>query len=89
MRILSIDGWDLPCALPLPSNGNAPVSSLKECMRALAEFDHIGKVAHVLEVANPAYIVTENNRFVGGVVLSVNRGALRLVAVLDYRPSKS
>lgn len=62
MRLLSIDGWDLPCALPTPTGGKALPSCLKKCRETLAEFDFVGKAVHILEVANPVHVVTDKNR---------------------------
>lgn len=77
MRILSIDGWDLPCALTAAaSRHGAPgrdgrfKSSLRKCesvLEALSDGDmEDGKNAlHVLEVAMPAIVVTKSNTYVG------------------------
>ncbi|CAM9441290.1 unnamed protein product [Scytosiphon promiscuus] len=76
MRILSIDGWDLPCALaasakPRGSGGNGNgagvdgrfESSLRKCERILEGLNGVDEddVLHVLEVAMPAVVVNRSN----------------------------
>lgn len=67
MRILSIDGWDLPCALKAAaaSSGGAGASrlesSLRRCETVLEDLHGEECELHVLEVAMPAVVVTESN----------------------------
>lgn len=72
MRILSIDGWDLPCALTAAAaaSGSSSVersgtsrleSSLKKCESVLEDLDGEEDDLHVLEVAMPAVVVTDSN----------------------------
>ncbi|CAM9873724.1 unnamed protein product [Ectocarpus sp. 6 AP-2014] len=88
MRILSIDGWDLPCALTAaasrhgaPGRDGTFKSSLRKCesvLEALSEGDmEDGENAlHVLEVAMPAIVVTKSNTWldmdVSGVAVAVS-----------------
>ncbi|CAM9233688.1 unnamed protein product [Laminaria digitata] len=82
MRILSIDGWDLPCALSTASGGVGAGSTsrfqscLRKCERVLEACSTDTKTVHVLEVATPAVVVTTTNRWldmdVGGDLISVN-----------------
>lgn len=66
MRILSIDGWDLPCALSTASGGAGPSSRyqscLRKCERVLEACSADTKTVHVLEVSTPAVVVTTTNR---------------------------
>lgn len=70
MRILSIDGWDLPCALTAAATaastgagrgGRVIESSLRKCESVLEGFGEEEKALHVLEVAMPAVVVTKCN----------------------------
>lgn len=72
MRILSIDGWDLPCALKAAAtaSGNGAVggdgtskleSSLRKCESVLEDLQGEECELHVLEVAMPAVVVTKSN----------------------------
>lgn len=65
MLLLSIDNWDLPCALNYAdgaSIGDALRSSLTECERVLEYLHSEEKMVHLLKVATPAVVVTERNR---------------------------
>lgn len=65
MRLLSIDGWDLPCALAAASkagNDGTLSSSLIKCERVLDALRSEGKETHFLEMQTPAVVVTENSR---------------------------
>lgn len=69
MRLLSIDGWDVPCARPRvvshqvrEKSSQTPMSSLQTCMRKLDGFADQAPAVHLLEVANPACVVTAKNR---------------------------
>lgn len=66
MRILSIDGWDLPCALSTMGGGAGSnsrfQSCLRKCERVLEACSTGTKTVHVLEVATPAVVVTTTNR---------------------------
>lgn len=76
MRILSIDGWDLPCALTAAaSRHGAPrrdgrfESSLRKCESVLetlsdGDIEDGENALHVLEVAMPAIVVTKSNTWV-------------------------
>lgn len=74
MRILSIDGWDLPCALNAvaAASGAGAVgrdganrlksrSSLRKCESVLEDLHGEESELHVLEVAMPAVVVTKSN----------------------------
>lgn len=66
MRLLSIDGWDVPCAPPAKgvksTRDPLPSSTLKTCIRMVDEFGNKNAAVHVLEVANPTHVVNEKNR---------------------------
>lgn len=77
MRILSIDGWDLPCALTAAAAAAASSgggggaarsdgagrmeSSLLKCESVLEDLHGEENELHVLEVAMPAVVVNEAN----------------------------
>lgn len=73
MKILSIDGWDLPCALTAAAaaaastgsgkgrGGRVVESSLRKCENVLEGLEGEEKALHVLEVAMPAVVVTKSN----------------------------
>lgn len=76
MKILSIDGWDLPCAVAASVKGTSSStsgncagidgrfeSSLRKCERVLEGLDDVDEddVLHVLEVAMPAIVVNKSN----------------------------
>lgn len=68
MTILSIDGWDLPCALrsAAAASGAGAVgrrleSSLRKCEAVLEDLQGEESELHVLEVAMPAVVVTKSN----------------------------
>eukprot|EP00752_Nemacystus_decipiens_P008302 g7422.t1 len=86
MKILSIDGWDLPCALKAAaaasgtgttkSGGTSRLeSSLRKCESVLEDLHGEENELHVLEVAMPAVVVTKSNAWldmeVGGDVVAV------------------
>ncbi|CAM9150534.1 unnamed protein product [Ectocarpus sp. 12 AP-2014] len=88
MRILSIDGWDLPCALTAaasrhgdPGRDGRFKSSLRKCesvLEALSDgnMEDGENALHVLEVAMPAIVVTKSNTWldmdVSGVAVAVS-----------------
>ena len=66
MRILSIDGWDLPCALGAAKSdavgrSGRLESSLRKCENVLRDMHGEESALHVLEVAMPAVVVTKSN----------------------------
>lgn len=71
MRILSIDGWDLPCALAAAAGASGTgagavgtgglESSLRKCESVLEDLHGEESELHVLEVAMPAVVVTKSN----------------------------
>lgn len=66
MRLLSVDGWDLPCALEAAAaaggHGRVIPSCRKKCERVLEELHGEMKAVHTLEVATPVVVVTRKNR---------------------------
>lgn len=68
MRLLSIDGWDVPCALSpaLREIGNGRASSVASLRKSLCILDEFGfnqaAAVHALEFANPCHVVTAKNR---------------------------
>lgn len=65
MRLLSVDNWDLPCALNNVDGaaiGGSLRSGLRECERVLESLRSVEKVMHLLKVATPAVVVTKSNR---------------------------
>jgi len=62
MRLLSIDNWDLPDDVNGAAIGGALRSSLTECERVLEYLHSEEKMVHLLKVATPAVVVTNNNR---------------------------